>query len=196
MNAISTTIPFVDLKAQYLSIKEEIDKAIQDVIDQTAFIGGAAIKQFEVAFAEYVGTKHCIACGNGTDSIEILLKAMNIGTGDEVIVPANSWISTSEAVSAIGATPVFVDVDEFYSINISLAEKKVTTKTKAIIPVHLYGHPADMPALMKLAQKYNLKVIEDCAQSHGAEVNGKRTGTWGDRSEERRVGKSVGVGGR
>jgi len=180
MNAISTTIPFVDLKAQYLSIKEEIDKAIQDVIDQTAFIGGAAIKQFEAAFAEYVGTKHCIACGNGTDSIEILLKAMNVGAGDEVIVPANSWISTSEAVSAIGATPVFADVDEFYSINISLAEKKITTKTKAIVPVHLYGHPADMPALMKLAQKYNLKVIEDCAQSHGAEVNGKRTGTWGD----------------
>jgi len=179
MNAISATIPFVDLKAQYLSIKEEIDKAIQDVIDQTAFIGGAAIKQFEVAFAEYVGTKHCIACGNGTDSIEILLKAMNIGTGDEVIVPANSWISTSEAVSAIGATPVFVDVDEFYSINISLAEKKITTKTKAIIPVHLYGHPADMPGVMKLAEKYNLKVIEDCAQSHGAEINGRRTGTWG-----------------
>ena len=179
MNDISTTIPFVDLKAQYLSIKEDIDKAIQDVIDQTAFIGGAAIKQFETAFAGYIGIKHCIACGNGTDSIEILLKAMNIGAGDEVIVPANSWISTSEAVSATGATPVFVDVDEFYSINISLAEKKVSSKTKAIIPVHLYGHPADMPAVMKLAEKYGLKVIEDCAQSHGAEINGQKTGTWG-----------------
>jgi len=179
MNATLTTIPFVDLKAQYLSIKEDIDKAIQDVIDQTAFIGGAPIKQFEAAFAAYIGTKHCIACGNGTDSIEIILKAMNIGADDEVIVPANSWISTSEAVSAIGATPVFVDVDEFYSISISLAEKKITSKTKAIIPVHLYGHPADMPAVMQLAEKYKLKVIEDCAQSHGAEINGKRTGTWG-----------------
>lgn len=172
-------VPFVDLRAQYLSIRGEIDKVIQEVIDQTAFIGGAAIKQFETAFAAYIGAKHCVACGNGTDSIEILLKAMNIGTGDEVIVPANSWISTSEAVSAIGATPVFADVDEFYSINISLAEKEITKKTKAIIPVHLYGHPADMPAIMQLAEKYNLKVIEDCAQSHGAEINGKRTGTWG-----------------
>ncbi|HEU5166445.1 MAG TPA: DegT/DnrJ/EryC1/StrS family aminotransferase [Chitinophagaceae bacterium] len=172
-------VPFVDLKKQYLSIKEDIDNAIQNVIEQSAYIGGSAIKQFEAAFASYVGVRHCIACGNGTDSIEILLKAMNIGAGDEVIVPANSWISTSEAVSAIGATPVFVDVDDFYSINIQLAEKKITGKTKAIIPVHLYGHPADMPAVIQLAEKYNLKVIEDCAQSHGAEINGKRTGTWG-----------------
>src|SRR5262245_36042818 len=123
MNSVKMKIPFVDLKAQYLSLKEDIDNAIQEVIDQTAFIGGAAIKQFEAGFAAYIGTTHCIACGNGTDSIEILLKAMNIGAGDEVIVPANSWISTSEAVSAIGATPVFADVDEFYMINISSAEK-------------------------------------------------------------------------
>ena len=172
-------VPFVDLKAQYLSIKEDIDSAIQNVIEQSAFIGGPAIKQFEAAFASYVGSTHCIACGNGTDSIEILLNAMGIGKGDEVIIPAHSWISTSEAVSATGAIPIFVDVDEYYSIDVLLAEKKITDKTKAIIPVHLFGHPADMPAIMQLAEKYKLKVIEDCAQSHGAEINGKRTGTWG-----------------
>jgi dTDP-4-amino-4,6-dideoxygalactose transaminase len=173
-------IPFVDLYSQYLSIKEEIDHAIETTIRQTAFIGGETVKKFEDAFAAYLGVNHAVGCANGTDSIEILLQAFGIGKGDEVIVPAISWISTSEAVSAVGASPVFVDIDpEYYTLNPLLAEKAVTPKTKAIIPVHLYGHPADMPAIMAIADKHGLVVIEDCAQSHGAKINGKMTGTIG-----------------
>ena len=179
-------IPFVDLKKQYLSIKAEIDSAIASVIDKTAFIGGGGnpfVKEFEENFASYIGVNYFISCANGTDSIEILLKVMGIGYGDEVIVPANSWISTSEAVSNIGAKSVFVDIDEAtYLINPSLIEEKITNKTKAIIPVHLYGCPADMDPIMAIAQKHNLKVIEDCAQAHGAEYKGKKVGTIGTAS--------------
>ena len=133
-------IPFVDLKKQYSAIKNEIDAAIAAVIDKTAFIGGngnSFVKEFEENFSSYLGIKHFMSCANGTDSIEILLKSMNIGYGDEVIVPAISWISTSEAVSNIGAKPVFVDIEEStYLINTSLIEERITKKTKAIIPVH------------------------------------------------------------
>jgi dTDP-4-amino-4,6-dideoxygalactose transaminase len=173
-------IPFVDLHRQYVSIKTEIDKAITEVIRDTAFIGGKRITEFENEFAKWLGVKHCIGCANGTDSIEILLQAMEIGVGDEVIVPAISWISTSEAVSAVGATPIFVDIDEeTYTIDVIKIEEKISSKTKAIIPVHLYGHPADMPKIMEIAEKYNLKVLEDCAQAHGAKIEGQRVGTFG-----------------
>lgn len=173
-------IPFVDLKAQYLSIKNEIDTAIAKVIDETSFIGGEPVKKFEAEFAAHTNVKHCISCANGTDSIEILLKAFGIGDGDEVIVPAISWISTSEAVSAIGAVPVFVDIEpNYYTIDHTKIEAKITKSTKAIIPVHLYGHPASMLEIMAIAKKYNLIVIEDCAQSHDAEVNGIKVGNWG-----------------
>jgi dTDP-4-amino-4,6-dideoxygalactose transaminase len=174
-------IPFVDLHRQYLSIKNEIDDAIQLVINETAFIGGHRISTFEKSFADWLGVKHCIGCANGTDSIEILLKAMGIGSGDEVIVPAISWISTSEAVSAVGAKPVFVDIDaETYTIDVTKIEAIINKKTKAIIPVHLYGQPADMMGILKIAKKHNLKVVEDCAQAHGAKINGQRVGTFGD----------------
>jgi dTDP-4-amino-4,6-dideoxygalactose transaminase len=174
-------IPFVDLHRQYLSIKNEIDDAIQLVINETAFIGGHRISTFEKSFADWLGVKHCIGCANGTDSIEILLKAMGIGSGDEVIVPAISWISTSEAVSAVGANPVFVDIDaETYTIDVTKIEAIINKKTKAIIPVHLYGQPADMMGILKIAKKHNLKVVEDCAQAHGAKINGQRVGTFGD----------------
>lgn len=174
-------IPFVDLKAQYLSIQTEIDEAIQGVINQTAFIGGSYAAKFEKEFADFHGVKHCIACANGTDSLEILLQAMGVGAGDEVLVPALSWISTSEAVSTVGATPVFVDIHpEYYTIDLDLIEAKITSKTKAIIPVHIYGQPVDMPRLMELAKKHNLKVLEDCAQAHSATVNGQKIGTFGD----------------
>lgn len=174
-------IPFVDLKAQYLGIKDEIDIVIAQTLQNTAFIGGQPVKQFEKAFSEYLGVQHCIGCANGTDAIEILLKAMNIGEGDEVIVPAISWISTSEAVSSVGATPVFVDIEpDFYTIDPGKIEEKITSRTKAIIPVHLYGQVANMPAIMDIAKKCQLKVLEDCAQAHGACIEGKTVGTWGD----------------
>lgn len=173
-------IPFVDLYAQYKSIQTEIDAAIAGVIQNTSFIGGTTVQQFENDFAAYTGIKHVIGCANGTDSIEILLQSFGIGRGDEVIVPAASWISTSEAVTAVGAVPVFVDIEEnYFTINPALIESAITKKTKAIIPVHLYGHPANMPAIMAIAKQYGLIVIEDCAQSHGASINGKMTGSFG-----------------
>jgi dTDP-4-amino-4,6-dideoxygalactose transaminase len=174
-------IPFVDLKAQYLSIQTEIDEAIQSVINQTAFIGGSYAAKFEKEFANFHGVKHCIACANGTDSLEILLQAMGVGPGDEVLVPALSWISTSEAVSTLGATPVFVDIEpDYYTIDLDLIEAKITEKTKAIIPVHIYGQPVDMIRLMEIAKKHDLKVLEDCAQAHSATINGQKIGTFGD----------------
>ncbi|MFT3846483.1 MAG: DegT/DnrJ/EryC1/StrS family aminotransferase [Lacibacter sp.] len=173
-------VPFVDLYAQYQRIKPSVDAAIEHTILHSAYIGGAAVKEFETSFAAYCGVKHVVACANGTDSLEIILKAWGIGEGDEVIVPAHSWISTSEAVGNVGATPVFVDVEaDYFTINPLLIERAITERTKAIIPVHLCGHPADMPAIMSIAEKYGLKVMEDCAQSHGAAIQGKRTGTFG-----------------
>jgi dTDP-4-amino-4,6-dideoxygalactose transaminase len=176
-------IPFVNLKQQYLNHQSEIDKAIAEVINETAFISGKYANTFENEFAYYLGIKHVMSCANGTDSLEILLKAFGIGPGDEVIVPANSWISTSESVSTVGAQLVFVDALPLkYTIDTSLIERKITKKTKAIVPVHLYGCPADMDEIMALAKRYNLIVIEDCAQSHGATYKGKKTGTIGHAS--------------
>jgi dTDP-4-amino-4,6-dideoxygalactose transaminase len=173
-------IPFVDLKAQYLSIKDEIDAAINRVIMNSSFIGGEEVRRFEENFGRWLGVSHFIGCANGTDSIEILLKAMGIGVGDDVIVPALSWISTSEAVSAVGATPVFVDIHpEYYTINEDLIEQAVTSKTRAIIPVHLYGQPCDMTRIMDIAHRHDLKVLEDCAQAHGATWRGQKVGTFG-----------------
>lgn len=174
-------IPFVDLKPQYQSIKHEIDQAIEQVMSTTSFIGGPTVKQFETEFAQYIGTKHSIGVANGTDAIEIALTALGIGPEDEVIIPAMSWISTAEAVSYVGAKPVFVDVDsQMHTLDAALIESKITSRTKAIIPVHLYGCPADIEAILVLAKKYNLKVIEDTAQAHGAEVYGQVVGTFGD----------------
>ena len=173
-------IPFLDLHAQYLSIKEDVDRAITDTIKESAFIKSSSVTQFENGFAAFLGAEYAIACGNGTDAIEILLTAMGIGKGDEVLVPALSWISTSETVATRGATPIFVDIHpETYCIDERAIAKKITTRTKAIIPVHLYGCPANMPKIMSLAKEHNLKVIEDCAQAHGAEIDGKKIGTFG-----------------
>lgn len=173
-------IPFVDLHAQYISIKPEIDAAIAAVISTSSYIGGQHVKSFEENFAAFVGAKYCIGCGNGTDALEILLQAVGVGEGDEVLVPANSWISTSEAVSSVGATPVFVDTNPLsYTINPEKIKTSITAKTKVIIPVHLYGQPAPMDEIMAIAREYNVKVIEDCAQAHGALYKNQSVGTFG-----------------
>jgi dTDP-4-amino-4,6-dideoxygalactose transaminase len=174
-------IPFVDLKKQYLTLKSEIDAAIGQVVSETAFIGGRYASDFESSFADYVGVDHCIAVANGTDALEIGLQAIGVGPGDEVIVPANTFFATAEAVCNAGAKAVFVDCEpDFYNINTEKIEEKVTPRTKAIIPVHLYGLPAEIDAVMEIAGRHGLKVIEDCAQSHGADYKGRRTGTFGD----------------
>lgn len=173
-------IPFVDLSAQYQSIKDEIDKAISDCIADTNFIKGKAVSEFERSFAVYLGVEYCVGCGNGTDALEIIMKALNIGPGDEVLVPALSWISTAEAVTNVGAEPVFADINpKTYTIDFNRIEEKITKRTRAIIPVHLYGCPADMNEIGSIADKYGLYIIEDCAQAHGAEYNGKKIGTFG-----------------
>lgn len=173
-------IPFVDLHRQYLRIKDEIDAAIASVIQDSAYIGGQRVKQFEAEFASWLGIDHVIACANGTDSIEILLDALGVGPGDEVIVPALSWISTAEAVGTRGATPVFVDIDHTYCIDPEKIEGKITPRTKGIIPVHLYGCPCNMTRIMGIAHAHSLFVLEDCAQAHGAEHKGRKVGTFGD----------------
>lgn len=173
-------IPFVDLKAQYHSIKTEIDTAITQVLDETSFIGGKHVELFEKKFADLYGVKHCISVANGTDSLYIIMKMLGIGNGDEVITTAHSWISSSETISQTGATPIFVDTEpSYFTIDINQIERKITPRTKAIIPVHLYGQMVNMEGLMNLANKYNIQIIEDCAQSHFSEYNGKRAGTIG-----------------
>lgn len=177
-------IPFVDLKTQYSNISNEIDAAIQSVIDDCAFVGVGGnpyVRAFETAFADWLGVDDVIACANGTDAIEILLKAAGIGPGDEVIVPALTWISTAEAVSAIGATPVFADIEpDGCTLDAAATAAAITGRTRAIIPVHLYGQMADMDAILALAERHKLFVLEDCAQAHGARHKGRLAGTLGD----------------
>lgn len=174
-------IPFTDLRAEYKSIKTQIDHAITHVFDENLFVGGDRVSKFEQEFATYLKVKVCVTCGNGSDALEIALKALGIGPGDEVIVPALSWVSTADAVNNVGAEPVFVDIlDREYTLDPNLIEDVITDQTKAIIPVHLYGLPARMPEILQLARKYELKVIEDCAQAHGASINGVRVGSFGD----------------
>jgi dTDP-4-amino-4,6-dideoxygalactose transaminase len=174
-------IPFVDLKSQYLSLKQEFDEAILKVLSETAFVSGKYAKAFEEQFAEYLGVKNCVAVANGTDALEIGLKAIGVGSGDEVLVPANTFFATSEAVGNVGAKAVFVDIEpNFYNIDPSKIEEKITPRTKAIIPVHLYGLPAEMDEIMALARERGLKVLEDCAQAHGATYKGKKVGAFGN----------------
>ena len=173
-------IPFVDLRAQYLSIKNEIDTTIQNVIDETAFIKGKYVKKFENEYANAYGVKHVISCANGTDAIYITLKALGIGPGDEVITVANTWISTAETISQTGAKPIFVDIHpDYYNLNQNLIEQKISPKTKAVIPVHLFGQPCNMSFIKDICESNNLYLIEDCAQSHFAEWEDQKVGTFG-----------------
>src|SRR4030042_3217694 len=173
-------VPFVDLKAQYRSLKAEIDAAIQSVIDRAAFVRGPHVEEFERAFADKYAIKHCTSCANGTDAIYITLKALGIGQGDEVITVANSWISTSETITQAGARPVFVDIDpDYYHIDVSKIEEKISPKTRAVIPVHLFGQPASIEEIKAICEKHSLFLIEDCAQAHFATYNGRKVGTFG-----------------
>ena len=174
-------IPFVDLTAQYHLLKSDIDSAIQNVINETAFIKGKYVNNFENEYRNAYGVDHFIGCANGTDAIYIALKALGIGPGDEVITVANTWISTAETITQAGATPVFVDIHpDYYTIDVEKIEEKITSNTKAIIPVHLFGQPCNMDVIMALCKNYNLLIIEDCAQAHFAEWKGKRVGTFGN----------------
>lgn len=174
-------ISFVDLQSQYKTIKEEIDLVISDVISNSAFIGGSYVQSFETDFAKFCNAKYCVGVGNGTDALFIALKVLGIGSGDEVITVANSFIATSEVITQTGARVVFVDINpRTYNIDTTKIEGKITSRTKAIIPVHLYGQPADMDPIFALAKKHNLKIVEDCAQAHGALYKGKTIGSLGD----------------
>ena len=176
-------IPFVDLKIQYRTNRKKIDAAIAEVIESSSFVGSEKIAEFEKSFAKLIGTKHAISCANGTDALEIAMEAAGISEGDEVLVPAYSFVATASAVKRVGAEPVFVDVHkDYYTINPDLIREAITSKTRAIIAVHLYGLPAPMPEINKLAKEFNLLVIEDCAQAIGANINRQQVGTFGDLS--------------
>ncbi len=173
-------IPLVDLKAQYASIKPEVDAAIKRVVDNTSFILGKEVTEFEQAFARYVGAKGAVGVASGTSALQLSLLACGVGPGDEVITTAHTFIATSEAISQTGARPVFVDIDpQTYNLDPSRVEAAITPRTKAILPVHLYGQPADLGALMEIAERHHLYLIEDAAQAHGAEYKGQRCGSIG-----------------
>ena len=173
-------VPFVDLKAQYHSIKTQMDDTIKKVLENTSFIGGAGVKAFEANFAALLGVENVVSCANGTDSLYIIMKALGIGPGDEVITVANSWISSSETIGQTGAKPIFVDIESTYlSMNVLQLTQKITPRTKAVIAVHLHGQMTDVEAIKTICDKYGLFLIEDCAQSHLSEANGKIAGTIG-----------------
>ncbi len=174
-------IRLVDLQAQYAAISEELDAAMRDVVNQGIFIGGEPLDTFSRAFAEYAGAAHCVPCANGTDALELALQAHGIGRGQEVIVPAFSFVATMEAVVNAGATPVLCDIEpDFFSMDTVRLEALVTSRTRAIIPVHLYGQMADMDAIRDVARRHGLVVIEDAAQAHGATWRDKPAGSLGD----------------
>ncbi len=181
MKKTKIRVPLIDLKRQYHGIKEEINSAIQDVLESQAFILGPQVKEFEDLFASYCDTKHAIGVSSGTDALLLALKSLGIGGGDEVITTPFTFFATVESICNVGAKPVFADIDpETYNIRPDLIEKSINKKTKAIIPVHLYGQCSDMDPILEIAKKHDLRIIEDSAQSVGAEYKGRKSGSMGD----------------
>ena len=174
-------VPFVSFETMHNEIREQLDSAYKRVMDSNYFIQGQACEKFEREFADYCGVKYCVGVGNGLDALMLILRAFEIGEGDEVIVPSNTYIATALAVSYVGAKPVFVEPEiSTFNINPELIEEKITDKTKAIIAVHLQGRPADMDRIRAIADRHNLKVIEDAAQAHGARYKGRKVGSLGN----------------
>jgi dTDP-4-amino-4,6-dideoxygalactose transaminase len=174
-------IPFLEVKAAYLELKAEIDAAAARVLDSGCYILGAETEAFEHEYADYCGANHCVGVANGLDALTLALRAMEVGSGDEVIVPSNTYIATWLAVSQCGATPVPAEPDEAsFNIDPARVAEKITRRTKAIIPVHLYGHPADLDPILEIARQHGLRVLEDAAQAHGAHYKGRRIGAHGD----------------
>lgn len=174
-------IPMVDLKAQYLTLKDEIDTAVIEALSATQFILGPNVQAFEQEAADYLGVSHAVSVASGTDALHLALVAAGVGKGDEVITTAFTFIATAEAISYVGATPVFVDINpDTFNIDLDQIEPAITDKTRAVIPVHLFGQPVDMPALTTLCNKRNLLIVEDCAQSFGAHIDNKMTGSFAD----------------
>jgi dTDP-4-amino-4,6-dideoxygalactose transaminase len=178
---VRENVPFMDLKSEHDLLRADLQKAWSEALDSSAFIGGAAVENFERAFADFCEATHSIGVGNGTDALILALKALGVGGGDEVITASNSFVATAEAIVHSGATPVFVDIDpSTYNIDVNQIESHISPRTKAIIPVHLYGQPADMHPVLDIARRYGLRVIEDSAQAHGAAYYGRRAGSMGD----------------
>ncbi len=174
-------VPFLDLKSQYLSIKDEIQEALNGVLEKTAFAAGPFAAQFEKEFAEFCGTKHAMGVGSGTDALWAALLAADVGPGDEVITVPDTFIATAEAITVCGGRPVFVDIEErTYNMDPARLETAITPRTKAVIPVHLFGQTADMDPIMAIARKHGLRVIEDACQAHGAQYKERRAGSIGD----------------
>jgi dTDP-4-amino-4,6-dideoxygalactose transaminase len=180
-NIIQTPIPLVDLSSQYHQIRVDIDRAIKGVLDSCGFILGPEVADFEREFAAFCDAKYAVGVGNGTDALILALKALGVGPGDEVITVPNTFVATVEAIAHVGAKPVFVDIEpNGYNLDPNRLEAALTQKTRAVIPVHLYGQPADMDPIMEVADRHGLRVLEDAAQAHGAEYKGRRAGSMGD----------------
>ncbi len=178
---MKTTVPFADLYSQYVGIKSEIDAAMKDVIDRSLFVRGPYVEKFERMFADLLGLGYCVSCANGTDSLYIAMVALGLERGAEVIAPAHSWISTTETITQAGGKVVFCDTDAgTFTIDPRAIESKITPNTVGIIPVHLYGQPADMDPIIEIAKRHGLWVLEDCAQAHLARYKGRLVGTFGE----------------